>query len=286
MPPNFVYIPPGPYSLGGDPAAFQSQKREEGSLPAYFVSRFEVTMEEYLRFLNAGGITPLISENGFINRNDLTSEKSRRLLEAHGRPSVRLVPALSRSGDLVCALNGNRWEIASRWKKSVHTTSPAVGVTQIAAIEYAEWRTRESGGRWRYRLPSDKEWEKAARGVDRRTFVWGDYFLWTYCWSGECRYDRNHLPPAVGLVPMDESVYGVRDLGGSVDEYTTGHPSRRPIDVSRRGGNWKVYDEYFFRTANRNSFQATGCGTSTGFRLVAEWSAQERPSATGSGTGE
>ena len=58
-------------------------------------------------------------------------------------------------------------------------------------------------------------------------------------------------PDRAGEYPIDESVYGVRDLAGSVDELTTGKPVYFSGNVSRRGGFWNSIDEYNFRIANR-----------------------------------
>jgi formylglycine-generating enzyme required for sulfatase activity len=77
----------------------------------------------------------------------------------------------------------------------------------------------------------------------------------------------------VGVSPADESVFGVRDLSGSVSEYTTGTPTDRPTIVSFRGGNWITIDGFFHRLATRNGRSRTTGGRELGFRLVAELAA-------------
>ena len=54
-----------------------------------------------------------------------------------------------------------------------------MGVVWFDAVAYCEWRSARDGRR--YRLPTEHEWEKAGRGVDRRFFPWGDRFDATFC---------------------------------------------------------------------------------------------------------
>jgi len=100
---------------------------------------------------------------------------------------------------------------------------PVMGVSWDDATDYARWLTaRAGGGRWRFELPSEDEWEKAARGPDGRFFPWGDEFDPTFCRMQDSRAGEQPRlqPEAFGLFPLDESPYGLRDLGGGMREWT------------------------------------------------------------------
>ena len=138
-------------------------------------------------------------------------------------------------------------------------------------LEYARWLTEKSGKRWRFRLPTDLEWEKAARGADRRIYVWGNYPIWSFCSSVKGNYRESKGPPeTIGRYPMDESVYGVRDMAGSMYEPTSDKTTRRYRYTSLRGGNWYTTEDQYFRIANRNGRTPESAGIDCGLRLVAE----------------
>jgi formylglycine-generating enzyme required for sulfatase activity len=97
---------------------------------------------------------------------------------------------------------------------------PVVGVTKQAADAYCAWLGGKLGRE--VRLPTADEWEKAARGVDGRTYPWGNSFRWDFAHLEETQDgDPNQLYASPGSYPADRSVYGAMDMGGNVREWTS-----------------------------------------------------------------
>ena len=142
---------------------------------------------------------------------------------------------------------------------------PVTGVSWFDAVAYCAWRAAEDGLPWE--LPLEVWWEKAARGVDGRVFPWGDRFDPTLAKMRDSRPGAPRLEP-VGAFADDESVYGVRDMAGSVREWCgdavfLADPGRRPI----RGGSW-VDVARQCRCANRRGAEPEDVFVSVGFRLA------------------
>lgn len=111
---------------------------------------------------------------------------------------------------------------------------PVSGISREAALAYCSWLSARTGRE--HRLPSEQEWEKAARGLDGRAYPWGERFD-----PSLCQMRRSQPGPPrkrrVGSVPTDVSVFGVRDLAGGVAEWTgSGYGTAPDLWVVRGGG--------------------------------------------------
>ena len=146
---------------------------------------------------------------------------------------------------------------------------PVVLVSYEDAIAFCEWRSKKEGAG--FRLPTEEEWEKAARGEDGRNYPWGNEFDFKKLncadfhvqkvlkdsgeWEKEFKeniLEKNRgkaLTTDVGRFADGASPYGCQDMAGNVWEWTS---SLYEKDKSRvvRGGAW-YYISYYCRCAYR-----------------------------------
>jgi formylglycine-generating enzyme required for sulfatase activity len=138
---------------------------------------------------------------------------------------------------------------------------PVVLVSHGDAEAYAAWLSRVTGRHWR--LPTEAEWEKAARGTDGRRFPWGDAFDPTRLASHDAGpYDT--VP--VGSHPAGASPFGMLDAAGLVFEWTA-----TPAGADRyvvKGGSWDDKGCGVCRPAARHARPAELRHIIIGFRLV------------------
>jgi formylglycine-generating enzyme required for sulfatase activity/energy-coupling factor transporter ATP-binding protein EcfA2 len=92
---------------------------------------------------------------------------------------------------------------------------PAVNVSWHDALAYCRWLGEKTGQP--VTLPSEAEWEKAARGTDRRIYPWGNEWKELHCNSLELELEET---TPVGVFAQGASPYGVLDLSGNVWEWT------------------------------------------------------------------
>jgi serine/threonine-protein kinase len=243
--PDFIHIPAGPFIMGGDVRASGFPlPRSEAHLDDYFIGRLPITMGEYLPFIN-----------------DLASADVNLALARS--PRYGGVSYLLRVGDRFelpeVDSEGDRW----------YPTSPAFCITIDDAKAYCQWRSRKEGRP--YRLPTEMEWEKAARGADGRSYPWGNRFDGALCNLLDSRKDRPG-PVAVEDFPHDVSVFGVRGMAGNVRDFTGtdwnmgSGETVRPATVLR-GGSWYSERDYA-RCASRDGLDVNVMFGNIGFRIA------------------
>ena len=126
------------------------------------------------------------------------------------------------------------------WKDGVPTDKadhPVVGVSYYDAIAFCAWAAQMTG--LPVRLPTEPEWEKAARGPEGRLYPWGNDWK-----KGACNIDEEKLngtSPVGQFSPQGDSPFGVADMGGNVQEWSSSLFGPYPYDPAD-GREAHVYD--------------------------------------------
>ncbi len=197
-----------------------------------------------------------------ISRYEITNAQYRAFIEATGRPTPR----------------GHQGE--ETWKDQNFNADmqPVVGVTWFDAQAFAEW----IGGS----LPTEAQWERAARGTEGRIYPWGDDHPKARHHANFAR--RYNRPTPIGQFLNGTSPNGIADLAGNVwewclDEYNPSFYQQNSKDTKRnplnlrfrdvlrarviRGGAWDV-GSAFLRSGLRFKFYPLDSTHSIGFRVV------------------
>jgi formylglycine-generating enzyme required for sulfatase activity len=191
---GFVQVPAGPFLMGSDkaidPLAFDNERwsaaHPQGmvDLPTFYIGRYEVTVGQYKAFVDA--------------TKHRTDDQALRAPPTHPVANISWPDALA-----YC-----------RWLEEMLKASPATPPVLRRLL---------SDG-WRFDLPNEAQWEKAARGADGRIFPWGS----------EPRPERANYgggaPAPVGSFACPECPFGLRDMSGNVWEWTRSPYQAYPFD--------------------------------------------------------
>ena len=241
---DFVEIPAGPFTMGADRAsdrdAFDNERWSpavaEGtvSLPTFYIARHEVTVGDFAAFARERTWT--------IDQRALAGSPT------HPVTFVSWPDALA-----YC-----------RWLETTLETAPSAPPQTKALLANG----------WRVTLPSEAEWEKAARGTDRRRYPWGNNPQRT-----RANYDGTGTTP-VGLFACPECAYGLADMSGNIWEWTSSPYQPYPYDASNDRANldadalWVIRGGHYgdgprlVRTTTRSAADPGARRAFIGFRVV------------------
>jgi serine/threonine-protein kinase len=234
-PAHFKHIPAGTFSSGAKDKLFT--RIAEIALPDFFITQHPVTCQEYLTFIN-------------------------HLAEMQPKEALSRLPRLNGQSKSLWHWDqdSKTAELGVDWRAEM----PVVGISLDDAQRYAAWLSERD--QRSYRLPTESEWEKAARGPEGRIFPWGD--LWDARFVASAESWDYYLPPEVGMMSADQSVYGVKDLAGGVREWTTSVDQKYVNQGVIRGGSFLTGDTEGWLLWKRLYFAMHRTAIDVGFRLV------------------
>lgn len=261
---EMVYVPEGKFLMGSANSDNQAQDHEFPqhivSLDSFWIDRTEVTNAMYAVF---------VEQSGYVTQTET-----------------------DRNGFI---LSGSKWVAAkvANWRRPRGTGSsyeglldhPVVQVTWEDAYKYCEWAGR--------RLPTEAEWEKAARGTNGQVYPWGDQLPdgsranltdsnLRVEWADKSLDDGYSFTSPVGNFPKGASPYGGLDMAGNVwewvtdwygEDYYANSPSSNPTGPGQsetrvlKGGSWHGYNSYL-RSAARGAHMPNLSYDSHGFRCA------------------
>jgi formylglycine-generating enzyme required for sulfatase activity len=239
---GFVHISGGPARLGGDPQAQLARPSEVIEVKDFFLAREAVTCAQYLAFLH-----------------DLAKTDRHAALARAPRGGPKGPPLWPQNSDGHLRIpevdpQGQRW----------HPEWPIVSISAQDATAYCVWLGDRHNDR--FRLPTDIEWEKAARGADGRLFPWGDRWEASFCHMGISREGPPNPDPGEGF-PHDVSPYGIRGMAGGASEWTASWLDEAQERRVVKGGHW-ASSPVECRAASRFGHLAWQVLPTVGFRIA------------------
>ncbi len=178
-------------------------------------------------------------------------------------------------------------ELYGLYKSLSRGKFPVINIIRNEANAYCDWLSQKLGRN--VHLPTEAQWEKAARGTDKRTYPWGNQLPTSTLtnWLPAAR-DGSHTPHVVGSHPDGNSPYGVCDMAGNVWEYCSDwydanyysiSPYKNPLGPLNgpwriiRGGSYRKIEgpcRSTYRSGNNYEFYLSIKYSSIGFRPVME----------------
>jgi len=287
-PVGMVEIPAGPFIMGSDqldnnqrrssdygvgkPLYLDEHPRHTVRLPRFYIDRYELSYRQYREFViqNDYWIPQVFKDSGYL--------LSRRILKIANDETLRRLASETFRLDMDTRQMGREALLdAIDRKRQRLDVLPISGVGWHEADAYCRWAGK--------RLPSEAEWEKAARGETGREFPWGNEWSPGRVNSGALGAGDEGDPgvKAVGSYPRGVSPYGVHDMAGNVMEWVAdwyqpyAGSDGESDDFGEkfrvvRGGGWGGIGHYtishFYRTAYRFYLRPDSAFSDLGFRCA------------------
>ena len=246
---NMAYVSSGEFTMGSDDGDPDEQPVHTVYLDDYYVDKYEVTNSEYATFLNEALACDSVQAS-----SESVTKNGAELLDLD---------------DEHCEISYTGGQFSANSGRENH---PVIEVTWYGAVAYAEHYGK--------RLPTEAEWEKAARGTDGRTWPCGN----EEPTAAHCNFDNNTgVRVTVGSYsPTGDSPYGCCDMSGNVREWCadwydedyysispSSNPQGPPGSLNRvvRSGMWEDPGEWV-DCSDRHRFDPGMSGNTVGFRCA------------------
>ena len=191
--PPYLLIPGGSFFIGSDPQKDterynDEQPQHQVNTNGFFLAKYPVTVAEYNCAVEAGGVS---------------------------KPEPQVIAFGKNASD-----PNHPLPIFLTWDDQlVHPDFPVRALDSwFEAFKYTQWLTDLTEQPWR--MPTEVEWEIAAKGIDNRLYPWGNEWEPDRVqsrWNQEAVWD---IGP-IGTHPQGASPYGVEDMSGNVSEWTS-----------------------------------------------------------------
>ena len=207
-PKGMVLVPAGEFTMGTDDPNAPSDQRpaRKVNVDAFYIDKHEVTNAQFKEFILADGYH---KKEYWTKTGWDFIQKDRFYLNHPKKIKYRIDRPLGFGNNVI----------------SIAPDHPVIGVSWYEATAYAKWAEK--------RLPTEAEWEKAARGTEARIYPWGNDFDFS-----KLNYFPNHkMLSTVGSFPDGASPYGVLDMAGNVAEWCADNTHGKDTKAIR-GGGW------------------------------------------------
>jgi len=236
-PPGMVYVPTGEFLMGCNEGNFDERPAHQVRLSAYFIDKTEVTIAEYNAYVRATDKFDVIEGPWFRVSTEASVELLARYEKRYGVTFARFQPPqlADKAAAERLTLDALHWKAAVAalrvllGRDRALADSPAATIAASPGVQalmraeahlpvsFVTWRDATAYARWAgKRLPTEAEWEKAARGTEGRIYPWGPDWDPTKARAG---LDVDAGPTTVGSFPQGASPYGCLDMAGNVWEW-------------------------------------------------------------------
>ena len=300
-PEGMVWIPGGEFYMGVDPLTFPSEQDISDAadihlvyVDGFWMDKSEVTNEQFAKFVAATGyVTEAEKQPTKEQFPDVPADKLKPFSIVFKKPAPGVKVQREEWWDISYGANWKQPEGPGSSIKG-RENYPVVHICYLDAVAYCKWAKK--------RLPTEAEWEFAARGgLDRKLYAWGDELKpggkWmANIWQGDFPYQNSREDGYEGAAPVGSfpaNGYGLHDMSGNVWEwcadwyrgnYYRDSPTKNPQGPAegfdwierelpkrvQRGGSFLCADSYCIRyiIGTRGKGEITSAQNHCGFRCA------------------